>query len=967
MFEHYEIIEHRKIADLNSDGYILRHEKTKAYVTLLLNDDENKVFYIGFRTPPSDSTGVAHILEHSVLCGSEKFPIKDPFIELAKGSLNTFLNAMTYPDKTVYPVASCNDQDFHNLMDVYLDAVFHPNIYKEEKIFRQEGHHYELTDKDGELTLNGVVYNEMKGAFSSPDDVVEREVMNSLYPDVTYGLESGGDPDVIPELTYEEFLDFHKKFYHPSNSYIYLYGNLDAEETLRFIDEEYLSHYDYLEVDSSIGFQKPFDEPKRLVKEYPVLDEESSEGTYLTYNLCIGNALDKKLAIALDILDYVLLSAPGAVIRQALLDEGIGDDVYSSVESGIYQPFFGITAKNADPEDEDRFVSIIEEKIREVIENGLPKKALKAAINIFEFKYRESDFGSYPRGLMLGLGALTSWLYDKEAPFLHIEANETYAFMHENIDTGYFEGLLQKYFLDNSHRSILKVVPKAGLTSEKEEALKKKLAEYKASLSEEEIEKLIRDTEKLKAYQTAPDDPKDIKKIPLLSRKDLKTEGYKPVNEVHEEDGTVIVHHELFTNGIIYLELNFDIGALPKEMLPHVGLLNSVIGLVDTEHYGYNDLYNEINIATGGMTWAYRTVPDIRDKGTLHSHFYVKMKVLKEHVDEALALVREVFMLSKYGDHKRLHEILNETRVRIQASMVSGGHQTASQRALSYFDKQFATDDTVSGLSFYRYLCDLTDRFEEEKDRITEALDRVSSAIFRPENLIVSVTCDSECYEGIPQKITDFKKGLYQDAFEKGRVSFDLTKKNEGFKTAGQVQFVCRAGRFEDKGLPYTGALRVLKTILSYDYLWNNVRVLGGAYGCMCAFSRSGIAFFVSYRDPKLEETIGIYENAADYIRTLDLDERKVTQYIIGALSELDVPQTPSVRGSFSFIAYLTHSTDEVFQQERDELLSVDEETIRGLYRYIEAFMKDDVLCVVGNADMVEEKKDLFGSVSQLV
>ncbi|MCR5502836.1 MAG: insulinase family protein [Lachnospiraceae bacterium] len=966
MFKNYEILEQRKITDLNSEGYILRHKKTGARVTMLLNDDENKVFYIGFRTPPTDSTGVAHILEHCVLCGSEKYPVKDPFIELAKGSLNTFLNAMTYSDKTVYPVASCNEQDFRNLMDVYLDAVFHPNIYREEKIFRQEGHHYEITEEDGELTINGVVYNEMKGAFSSPDDVVEREIMNSLYPDVTYGLESGGDPDVIPSLTYEEFLDFHAKYYHPSNSYIYLYGNLDPEKYLSYLDEEYLSHYDQLDVDSGVGFQKPFDAPKRVLKEYPVLEGDESAETYLTCNYCLGTSLDRELYIAIDVLDYVLLTAPGAIIRQALLDAGIGDDVYSAMETGIYQPYFGIIAKNAKKEDEGRFLSIIEEKLKETVKNGLPKKALLAALTVLEFKYRESDFGSYPRGLMLGLQALDSWLYDDEKPFLHIEANETYRYLKEQIDTGYFEELIRKYFLENTHRSLVLVAPKENLTAIKDEELREKLAAYKASLSEEEVRKLIRETNELKKYQEEPDDPEDIKKIPMLKRSDLRKEGYHTINEERDASGTKVIMHDLFTNGIVYLTTYFELERFPAELISWIGILKIAFGLVDTEHYSYNELYNEINITTGGLSMDIRTLPLYHEREKVRRFFYVRTKVLKDKRKDALSLIREILMTSKFEDHKRLQVILTEAKVRLQAALVSSGHQTALGRALSYLSENYAIDEQLNGVEFYRFLCDLTEHFDEKKELITGKLHEAAEAIFRPENLIASVTCDEEGYEGLEDLITDWKQTLYTTPCKEGRMTASFEKKNEGFKTAGLVQYVCRAGLYSKKDLPYTGALRVLRVILSYDYLWKQVRVLGGAYGCMVSLSKDGSGVLVSYRDPKLKETVDVFENVVSYVRDLELDERQVTQYIIGALAELDMPQTPCIKGNTSFNAYITGFGDKEYQKERDELLGVDEEILRGLSIYLETILADEALCVVGNAENVESCRELFGSVSQL-
>ncbi len=475
----YEIKELRDIPDLNSKGALLMHKKSGAKVVVLKNDDPNKVFYIGFRTTPDNSTGVAHIMEHTVLCGSRKFPVKDPFVELVKGSLNTFLNAMTYPDKTVYPVASCNDTDFKNLMDVYLDAVFYPNIFKEKKIFMQEGWHYELDQPDGELKINGVVYNEMKGAFSSPDDVLDRAVLNTLFPDNTYAFESGGDPDDIPKLTYEEYLQFHKKYYHPSNSYLYLYGDMDMEERLNWLDEHYLSDFDYQEVDSEINEQKPFTKPVDIIQEYSITTDESErDNTYLSYNAVVGNVLDKEKYIAFQILDYALCTAPGAPLKQALTDKGIGTEIYSVYDNGIYQPYFSIVAKNANIEQKEEFIETIEQELKRLKKEGISKKALKAGLNYFEFKYREADFGSYPKGLMYGLQMFDSWLYDVNSPFMHVEANETFALLKKRIDTDYFERLIGTYLLDNPHKSYVCVVPKPGLNVEKEKKLSEKECKY---------------------------------------------------------------------------------------------------------------------------------------------------------------------------------------------------------------------------------------------------------------------------------------------------------------------------------------------------------------------------------------------------------------------------------------------------------------------------------------------------------
>ena len=963
----FTVIERRRITDLNSEGYILKHKKTGADITILLNDDENKVFYIGFRTPPKDSTGVAHILEHSVLCGSKHFPVKDPFIELAKGSLNTFLNAMTYPDKTVYPVASCNDKDFRNLVHVYLDAVFYPNIYKEDKIFKQEGWHYEMENTEDELTINGVVYNEMKGAFSSPDDVVEREIMNSLYPDTTYGLESGGDPEVIPELSYEEFLAFHRKFYHPSNSYIYLYGNLDAVEYLTFIDEEYLSGYEERKVDSEIGLQKPFEKTNELIREYSVMEDEPVfENTYLTYNVSMGTSLDRKLYVAMDILDYVLCQVPGAPVKQALLDRGIGKDVYSSMENGIYQPYFSVIAKNAEEAQKEAFVETIEEVLTKLVTDGLNQKALAAAINYYEFKYREADFGSYPKGLILGLQAMESWLYDETKPFLHIEANETFRELREAIGTDYFEGLIEKYFLKNTHKTILVVKPVPGLTTKKDQQLQKRLQSYKETLSQAEKQEIVDQTRALRAYQEEESSEEALKTIPLLTREDMKKEATAYVNEVRQIDGTTFVFHDIFTNGIGYLNLLFDLKQVPERLFPYLGILKTVLMMVDTEHFSYGELPNEVNIHTGGIKAVVNTYTNANEMRKYRVMLEIRSRALYEKRDKALELMKEIILTSRFDDGKRLHEVIAEAKSRLQAAMTSAGHSTAALRALSYFSPTAAVSEEISGIPQYRLLEELDKNFEAKKEELISNLKELTVCIFRPENLLVDYTASKESWEGLDEAVREFKSALITEPIEETGYTPVLTKRNEGFMTAGQVQFVCRAGNFIEKGLPYTGSLKVLKVMMGYDYLWNQVRVKGGAYGCMCSFYKNGDGYFVSYRDPNLTKTIEVYEKAADYIKNAKLDERTVTQFIIGAISELDTPMTPATRGSYSLGGYLTGLSMERVQKEREELLATTGEELNGLYRYVQAFMEENCLCVVGNGEKIKENQQLFQNIDQL-
>ena len=963
----YTILEKKEIKELNSVGYIMKHNQTGARIVLMENDDNNKVFCVGFRTPPKDSTGVAHIIEHSVLCGSDKFPVKDPFIELAKGSLNTFLNAMTFPDKTIYPVASCNEKDFQNLMDVYMDAVFHPNIYQEEKIFRQEGWHYEMESMEDELTINGVVYNEMKGAFSSPDDVLEREIMNSLYPHTSYAVESGGDPDVIPELTYEDFLAFHSRYYHPSNSYIYLYGDMDMAEKLRFLDVEYLSKYEALAVDSELDEEQPFTEPVEVCKEYPITESESEkENTYLSYNISFGNNLDKEQYIAFQVIDYVLCSAPGAPLKQALIDKGIGKDVYSSYENGIMQPYFSIVAKNADKEQLPEFLATIREELTKITEQGFDKKALRAGLNFYEFRFREADFGSYPKGLMFGLMMLDSWLYDDNKPFVHIEANDTYRKLKEAIETNYYEELVREKLLHNQHKTIVVVEPVKGLTGRKEKELADALARKKSELSEAQLAEIVEQTKALKQYQEEPDTKENLEKIPLLTRADMKKEAENYVNQERKVGDTVLLYHDIFTNGIGYLRFLFDLRTVPEELFPYVGLLKSVLGLVNTENYTYGELFNEINIRTGGISPVSNTYTDARDLQSYTATLEIKVKVLYENLEHAFRLVREIVMGSRFDDAKRLKELIAELKSQKQANMMSAGHALASVRALSYLSKTAAVSDKISGIPYYRMLEELDGNFEARQKELTEKLQQLAVCLFRPENLMVDYTAQREGLEKVEEQVAAFRDSLHTEPVETRPYQPKPERRNEGFMSSSQVQYVCRAGNFAQKGLPYTGALKALKVMMGYDYLWTQVRVKGGAYGCMCNFGKSGESYFVSYRDPNLKKTVDVYENAADYIRNFDADERTMTQYIIGAVSELDMPMTPATKGAYSLAGYMTHYPFEQVQKERDELLGAVPETIRGLAEYISAFMKDDCLCVVGNEEKIRKQSALFAETDYL-
>ena len=923
----YEVLQTEDLSDLKSKGTLLKHKKSGARVLLMENDDENKVFTIGFRTPPSDSTGVPHIMEHSVLCGSKEFPVKDPFVELVKGSLNTFLNAMTYPDKTVYPVASCNDKDFQNLMHVYMDAVFYPNIYQHDKTFRQEGWSYKLDDPDGELTISGVVYNEMKGAFSSPEGVLDRVVLNSLFPDNAYSVESGGDPEMIPELTYEQFLDFHRKYYHPSNM-------------------------------------------KEVVQEYSIASEESEEdNTYLSYNKVIGTTLDEKLYLAFEILDYALLSAPGAPLKKALLDAGVGKDISGSYDNGVYQPIFSVISKNANVEQNEEFVRVIEDTLKDIVKNGINKKALRAGINYHEFRFREADFGNYPRGLMYGLQLFDSWLYDETKPFIHMQAIPTFEFLKEQVETGYFEELIQKYLLDNTHGSIVIIKPERGRTARMDKELADKLQAYKDSLSKEEIDALVKATKELEEYQEEESAPEDLAKIPVLGREDISREIAPIYNKELETGGVKLVHHEVETNGIGYTALLFDLSGIPEEKLPYISILQSVLGIIDTKNYEYSELFNEINVHTGGIGTSlelYTDATKVKEK-EFCATFEIKGKALYPKMDVLFSMMREILMESDLGDEKRLKEILAMLKSRLQMSFLSSGHTTAALRSLSYTSPMAKFKDDTDGIGYYEVVKELEENFEEKKAELIANLRQIAQQIFRKDNLIISYTSSADGLAPMEEAFAKIADTLHTEEKEAETLcEIHCVKRNEGFKTSSKVQYVARTGNFIDRGVEYTGALQILKVILSYDYLWQNVRVKGGAYGCMSSFNRIGEGYLVSYRDPNLEKTMEIYEGVVEYLKNFNVDDRDMNKFIIGTISNIDRPMNPAAKGSRSMNLYMNHVSAEMIREERNQILDAQQADIRALADVLQALLDAHELCVIGSEEKIEEQKEMFLEIKTL-
>lgn len=965
--EAYRVKEERMLEGLSAKATLLEHKKTGARVVLLENEDKNKVFQIGFRTPVKDSTGVPHIMEHSVLCGSRNFPVKDPFVELVKGSLNTFLNAMTYPDKTVYPVASCNDKDFQNLMHVYMDAVFYPNIYQKKEIFLQEGWSYKLEDIEGKLEYNGVVYNEMKGAFSSPEGVLDRVVLNTLFPDTSYANESGGDPECIPDLTYEEFLEFHRTYYHPSNSYIYLYGKMDMEEKLRWLDAEYLQHFQKLEVDSAISLQKPFSEMKEKEIFYSITNEEGEEdNTYLSYNKVIGTNLDRELYLAFQILDYVLLSAPGAVLKKALLEQQIGKDIMGSYDNSTYQPVFSVVAKNANPEEKEAFVQTVEDTLRHLVEKGIDKRALEAGINYHEFRSKEADFGNYPKGLMYGLQMMDSWLYDDNSPFLHLEAEALFPLLRERVGTGYYEDLIRTYLLENPHGAVVTVLPEKGRTLRLDKELEEKLQTYKESLAQEEREALVRQTQRLLEYQSSEEREEDIQKIPVLKRTDISREVEPVYNEKIMVSETPVILHDIETNGIGYVDFLFYFTGIEEELLPYVGILQAVLGIIDTENFEYGEFFDEINVHTGGIETSLELYPDLGDSSgkEYQCTFEVKAKALFPKLPVAFRMTEEMLLRSKLEDEKRLKEILSMVKSRLLMKFQSAGHATAIRRAASYASPASRVKELTGGIAFYEVVKRLEEHFEEEKEGLKRQLRELAKRLFCRENLCISYTAPKKRLSEIESCIKTLEQKLWKGQAQTKIRPVSCKKEKEGFQTASKVQYVAQAGNFREKGFDYVGTLQILRVILSYDYLWQNVRVKGGAYGCMSGFSRTGEGYFASYRDPNLRKTLEVYRGVVEYLRTFQVTERDMTKYIIGTISNLDQPMMPAAAGDRSMNLHMCGLTLDRIREERRQILEAGQEDIRKLADIVEAVLEAGQICVVGSEEKLREDRELFDVIT---
>ncbi len=954
------------VAEISSKVYALEHLKTCAKVLYVANDDDNKVFYIAFRTPPENDCGTAHVLEHSVLNGSRKYPLKEPFVELVKGSLNTFLNAITFPAFTTYPVASRNDKDFKNLVDVYLDSVFFPAMLTTPEILMQEGWHYEIENVDSPLTYSGVVFNEMKGALSAPEDILARKALHELFPDNCYGFESGGDPEAIPNLTQEDFIAFHKKFYHPSNSYIYLYGDMDIEEQLKYLDGEYLSKFEKIEVDSEIKPQKLFTEMKRVVDEYPIGEEENdAEKTFISLNILTGDIKDSATILGIEILNHALFQTPAAPLKKAIIDSQLGKDVDSGLEEDLLQPAFSVTLNGSEKDCAEKFYELVISEIKKLVAQGIGKTLLQASINLLEFRLREADFGFMPKGLIYGLRGLRTWIYDGD-PTTYFRYEDDLKIVKDGLNNGYFEKLLQKYFIDNPHKVLITLAPSKTVAVERDAATAAKLAEIKSKMTPAEIQQVIDTAKNLKIRQQSPETPEALETIPLIKISDIKKESEKLPLMFRDIDGTRILFSNVDTHGIIYLNLYFDALKVPQSKMFHAFLLNELIGRVDTLQHSYEDLANLVNLNIGGFGTNINADTKKNEPNSFFPRLKVYTKCLASKVESMTEILSEIFTQSTFTNKKRLREIIEEEQIGIELNLQNSAPTIIAARIASYYSNAGAYNDAAI-LPFNEFLKDLLANFDEKFDTLVDELEDVYNRILNRNGLIVSVTATDELYKNFRPYLTKLIKSLPVDEYPRADYDFPCVAQNEGLYSQSRVQYVGKGANFIKLGYEYSGALNVLETILRYDYFWTKIRVQGGAYGAFVNFNRTGGMFFGSYRDPNLKNTLDVFNSTADFLRNFDVSEREMDKYIIGTMSRVDKPLTPSIKGQLAADFCLRGITYDDRQKSRNEILSARQGDIKKLAELIAACMNENNICVFGNENVVKDNAEIFKTIKPAI
>jgi len=935
----------KKIQELAAHAFFYLHERTGAELLSIVNDDENKVFGVTFRTPPSDSTGVAHILEHSVLCGSRKYPVKEPFVELLKGSLQTFLNAFTYPDRTCYPVASQHLEDFYNLVDIYLDAVFYPRLTHE--IFMQEGWHYEI-DPAGGLLLKGVVFNEMKGAYSSPDHLLAEYSLQSLFPDTPYGLDSGGNPNVIPELTFDQFSSFHSRFYHPSNARFYFCGDDPPERRLAALNE-YLREFDRLSVRSDIPIQPGFSEPRRLKRAFAAGAQEHSEARgMVTLNWLLAENTDVDTNFSMHVLEYILLGMPGSPLRRALIDSGFGEDLAGEgLGSELRQGYFSTGLKGVAPEKLEAVESLVLEALASIAEKGIDPDMVEAALNTIEFRFRENNTGRFPRGLILMLRALTTWLYGGDPTALLAFESPLEKVKADAGNPGFFENLIRTMFLENRHRTTLLMVPDPELGEAEEKAGKERLAAVRAGMNQEQIEQISLAAAELEKLQQTPDPPEALASIPVLKRENLERQNKKIPCEKLLIENTPTLYHELFTSGIVYLDIGFDLHVLPERYIPFIPLFGRCLIEIGTEKEDFSSLGSRISRITGGMS-SHTFNASVRDCRQSASWLFLRTKAVESRLPELVDLMQEVLLRVNLDNQGRFTQMLLEEKARVEESLIPGGHQIVSTRLRAHFNEAGKAAEQMGGVSQLFFLRDLVERVKNDWPSVLETLEHIRQKLISRHASIVNITAGS--LNGARDTAAAVLASFPEHPVKRAEWNLQETEPFETLTIPSQVNYIGKALDLFASGYTFQGSSLAITRYLRNSWLWDRIRVQGGAYGAFCSLDRfGGILSFVSYRDPQADHTLEVYDGAAEYLQNLVLEERELTKGIIGAIGDMDAHMLPDAKGFASLAMHLTGDDEVLRQKIRDEVLSTENRHFKEFGRMLADSREKGIVTALGS------------------
>lgn len=948
----FVLLRDEEIEELKTRARLYRHERTGAEVLSLENDDENKCFGITFRTPPQDHTGIAHILEHAVLCGSAKYPVKKPFFELIKSSVKTFLNAMTYPDKTTYPVASTNLTDFYHLVDVYLDAVFFPKLGPE--VLKQEGWHFALPAKDAPLSFGGVVFNEMKGQYSSPDYLLHRAGVESIFPDTTYGVSSGGNPQYIPDLTYEAFRQFHATFYHPSNARIFFCGDDDPEQRLTLL-AAYLDQFEALGSPAKIGLQTRFNEPRSVERSYAASPEEQSQRGMVTINWMLEAEQNQTRILALDILSYLLIGTPAAPLYQALMDSRLGESLTGSgYYHGMLQHTFSVGLKGIDPAQAPAVEALILETLTSLANEGFDNDQIAAALNTVEFTLRENNTGSFPRGLSLMLRSLSTWLYEGD-PLAPLRYETPLAEVKAMLERGepIFQQLIRAHLLDNPHRARVLLRPDAEQTAREAAEEQARLDAARASMDDATLERLVAETNELKALQAQPDAPEDLAKIPTLHIADLDRQTKAIPSELRAAGETPLLYHDLFTNGVIYLDLAFDLRSLPTELLPLAPLFARMLTEMGTTEEDFVRILRRIGRHTGGIGAAVMTANHLLT-GDYLGRFTIRGKATTEQGPQLLALMQDMLLKLRLDDQERLRQIVTKSRAAKESGLVPAGNFYARKRSAARLDPSEWADEQMAGISSIFFLRELERRIQDDWPGVLAQLEAVQQHLINRSGLLLNLTLDEAGYRELAPQLVEFTAALPSSSYTPASWSVSESGPGEGLIIPTRVNYVAQVVNLQRLGLEVGGAANMVTRWLSIGYLLERIRVQGGAYGAGCSYDRtSGLLAATSYRDPNLLKTLEVYAELGDFLRNVPLDAQTVERAIIGMIGDMDAYQLPDAKGNTAFARYLSGVSDAWRQQMREAILDASAADFRALADAADAMREHGVSCVVGSEEAI--------------